>query len=88
MTIGTDVRKIGRDVFKNCDSLKQIILRITDPSQIQTELGVELGGHQATVYVPDKKSVSAYKKKAVWKKFTAIEFLDMGDDTISEAEKE
>ena len=88
VTIGTNVIIIGKYVFDYCDSLKQIILRITDPSQITTERGVELGGHQATVYVPDKKSVSAYKKKAVWKKFTAIEFLDMEDDTISEAEKE
>jgi hypothetical protein len=32
---------------------------------------VELGGHNATLYVP-ASAVAAYKKKAVWKKFAAI----------------
>ena len=86
VTIGTDVRRIENNVFNSCDSLKQIILRITNPSQITTERGVELGGHQATVYVPNKKSVTAYKNKAIWKKFAAIEFLDMKDDTFLEKE--
>ena len=76
VTIGTAVRSIEVGVFDGCDNLKQIILRVTDPSQIQIERGVELGGHQATLYVPDKKSVTAFKKKAAWKKFAGIEVID------------
>ena len=49
-------------------------MRITDPSEIETESGCRLGGHQATVCVPDDKTVvAAYKGKAVWKEFARIE---------------
>ena len=74
ITIGKYVNIIGEDVFKNCDNLKKVVLKVTDPSQIQIERGVELGGYQATLCVPDEKGVlAAYKKKTIWKKFAAIE---------------
>ena len=74
ITIGKFVNRIGEDVFKNCDNLKKVVFKVTDPSQIQIERGVELGGYQATLCVPDEKGVlAAYKKKAIWKKFAAIE---------------
>ena len=58
-------------VFDGCDNLEAIYCPVSDPAQIATHRGVELGGHQATLYVP-AGSVAAYKKKAVWKKFAAI----------------
>ena len=88
ITLGTSTNMIGKDAFENCGNLKQIVLRVADPSQIEIERGVELGGYQATLYVPDKKSVSAYKKKALWKKYAGIEILAMSDDSFLKAEKE
>ena len=74
ITIGSSIKSFGGDVFKKCDNLKRVILKVTDPSQIQIDRGVELGGYQATLCVPDEKGVlAAYKKKAIWKKFAAIE---------------
>lgn len=74
ITIGSSIKSFGEDVFKKCDNLKRVILKVTDPSQIQIDRGVELGGYQATLCVPDEKGVlAAYKKKAIWKKFAAIE---------------
>jgi endonuclease-3 len=64
-----------------------VILKVTDPSQIQIDRGVELGGYQATLCVPDTKGVlAAYKKKAIWKKFAAIETFaaDAGQDTATD----
>ena len=74
ITIGSSIKSFGEDVFKGCDNLKKVILKVTDPSQIQIDRGVELGGYQATLCVSDEKGVlAAYKKKAIWKKFAAIE---------------
>ena len=74
ITIGSNIKSFGEDVFKGCDNMKKVILKVTDPSQIQIDRGVELGGYQATLCVSDEKGVlAAYKKKAIWKKFAAIE---------------
>ena len=74
ITIGSSIKSFGEDVFKGCDNLKTVVLKVTDPSQIQIDRGVELGGYQATLCVSDEKGVlAAYKKKAIWKKFAAIE---------------
>ena len=74
ITIGSSIKSFGEDVFKGCGNLKKVILKVTDPSQIQIDRGVELGGYQATLCVSDEKGVlAAYKKKAIWKKFAAIE---------------
>ena len=64
ITIGSSIKSFGGDVFKKCDNLKRVILKVTDPSQIQIDRGVELGGYQATLCVPDEKGVlAAYKKR-------------------------
>ena len=54
-------------------------MRVTDPTQIDIYRGFQLGGYQATLYVPgDKKVISAYKKKSVWKKYAAIQNYEEG----------
>lgn len=64
ITIGSNIKSFGEDVFKGCDNMKKVILKVTDPSQIQIDRGVELGGYQATLCVSDEKGVlAAYKKK-------------------------
>ena len=74
VTLGKSIKELGEYIFKGCDNLKRVVINVEDPTQIQTERGVELGGYQATLYVPDTKGVlAAYKKKAIWKKFAAIE---------------
>ena len=88
VTIGSSVREIGDGVFKDCDSLKQIIFRIADPALIEIERGVELGGYQAILCVPEKKSIAAFKKKAIWKKYAGIEVFDTAGDDLSVADKE
>ena len=74
MKIGFIILLDIKILLKYCDNLKKVVFKVTDPSQIQIERGVELGGYQATLCVPDEKGVlAAYKKKAIWKKFAAIE---------------
>lgn len=74
ITIGSAVRTIGNEAFIGCDQLNKIYLRVADPTQIEIERGSDLGASQATIFVPgDKKVVSAYKKKNIWKKFSGIE---------------
>ena len=71
--IPDSVTEIGGCAFEGCDNLESIYCHVEDPTQINIERGAELGGHQATLYVPAGKGVvAAYKKKAVWKKFAAI----------------
>lgn len=88
VTIGKSVRSIGYDAFQGCDNLKQIFFRIVDPALIQLEGGHNLGGYQATLYVPDKKSIAAFKKKAIWKKYAGIEVYETADDSLLKADKE
>ena len=88
VTIGSSVRSIDYDVFRGCDNLKQIIFRVADPALIEIERGVDLGGYQATLYVPDKKSIAAFKKKAIWKKYAGIEVYEAAGDDLSKADKE
>ena len=77
VTLGKSIKELGGDIFKGCDNLKRVVLNIEDPTQIQMDRGVELGGYQATLCVPDTKGVlAAYKKKANWKKFAAIETFE------------
>ena len=74
VTLGKSIKELGEYIFKGCDNLKRVVINVEAPTQIQTERGVELGGYQSTLYVPDTKGVlAAYKKKAIWKKFAAIE---------------
>lgn len=76
VTFGKNIKALYQDIFKGCDNLKRVVFNVEDPSQIQMDRGVEIGGYQATLYVPDTKGVlAAYKKKAIWKKFAAIETL-------------
>ena len=83
VTLGKSIKELGGDIFKGCENLKKVVFNVEDPSQIQMDRGVEPGGYQATLCVPDKKGVlAAYKKKAIWKKFAAIETFaaDAGQD--------
>jgi len=87
VTFGKNIKEIGEDILKGCENLKRIIFNVEDPAQIQIDRGVELGGYQATLCVPDTKGVlAAYKKKAIWKKFAAIETFaaDPGQDTATD----
>ncbi|MBR6892947.1 MAG: hypothetical protein IKN15_06900 [Bacteroidaceae bacterium] len=71
------VTEIVPYAFDGCSNLKSVYCHVADPTQINIERGVELGGHQATLYVPAAKGVvAAYKKKAVWKKFAAIKPME------------
>ena len=64
-------------ILNGCSNLKAVYCHVADPTQINIERGVELGGHQATLYVPAAKGVvAAYKKKAVWKNFAAIKPME------------
>ena len=75
--IPESVTKIGDSAFRGCTHLEAIYCHVEDPNQIEIERGVELGGEQATLYVPAGKGVvAAYKKKAVWKKFDAIKPME------------
>ena len=77
VTLPSTITWVGNALFSNCTNLKAIYCHVTDPTQIEMERGVELGGHQATLYVPAGKGVvAAYKKKAVWKKFAAIKPME------------
>ena len=83
VTFGKNIKELGEDILKGCDNLKRVVFNVEDPTQIQIDRGVELGGYQATLCVPDTKGVlAAYKKKAIWKKFAAIETFvaDAGQD--------
>ena len=74
ITIGSAVRSIGNEALIGCEQLNKIFSRVADPTQIEFERGTDLGASQATIFVPgDKKVVSAYKKKSIWKKFSGIE---------------
>ena len=74
VTLGKYIKELGEDIFEGCNNLKRVVINVEDPTQIQIDHGVELGGYQATLCVPDEKGVlAAYKKKAIWKKFAAIE---------------
>ena len=87
VTFGRNIKELGGDIFKGCDNLKRVVFNVEDPTQIQIDRGVELGGYQATLCVPDTKGVlAAYKKKAIWKKFAAIETFaaDAGQDTATD----
>lgn len=84
---GKNIKELGEDIFSGCDNLKRVVFNVEDPAQIQMDRGVELGGYQATLCVPDTKGVlAAYKKKAIWKKFAAIETFaaDAGQDTATD----
>lgn len=88
ITIGSAVRTIGNDAFNACDQLSKIYLRVADPTQIEIERGADLGANQATIFVPgDKKVVSAYKKKSIWKKFSSIENDAASGDVLSKSDK-
>jgi hypothetical protein len=77
IVIPDSVKKIGWYAFPYCDNLESIYCHVEDPNQIEIERGAELGGEQATLYVPAGKGVvAAYKKKAVWKKFAAIKPME------------
>ena len=77
IVIGNSVTKIGDSIFNGCNNLESIYCRVEDPTQIEIESGVEIGGHHATLYVPAGKGVvAAYKKKAMWKKFAAIKPME------------
>lgn len=87
VTFGKNIKELGEDIFSGCDNLKRVVFNVEDPAQIQMDRGVELGGYQATLCVPDTKGVlAAYKKKAIWKKFAAIETFaaDAGQDTATD----
>ena len=87
VTFGKNIKELSADIFKGCDNLKRVVSNVEDPTQIQIDRGVELGGYQATLCVPDTKGVlAAYKKKAIWKKFAAIETFaaDAGQDTATD----
>ena len=74
VTFGKNIKELSADIFKGCDNLKRVVSNVEDPTQIQIDRGIELGGYQATLCVPDTKGVlAAYKKKAIWKKFATIE---------------
>jgi hypothetical protein len=77
VTLPSTLKYVSNDIFNNCPSLEAIYCHVVDPTQIEIERGVKLGGHQATLYVPAGKGVvAAYKKKAVWKKFAAIKPME------------
>jgi hypothetical protein len=77
IVIPSSVTRIGWVPFNRCNSMESIYCHVADPAQIDMDRGVELGGHQATLYVPAGKGVvAAYKKKAVWKKFAAIKPME------------
>lgn len=87
VTFGRNIKELGEDILKGCDNLKRVVFNVEDPTQIQIDRGVELGGYQATLCVPDTKGVlAAYKKKAIWKKFATIETFaaDAGQDTATD----
>ena len=75
VVIPDSVKEMHDEIFMECSNLKEIIILATEPPEIIGALGSKLDGHQATLYVPDKKSISAYKKKAIWKKFAAIKVV-------------
>ena len=87
VTLGKYIKELGEDIFEGCNNLKRVVINVEDPTQIQIDRGVDLGGYQATLCVPDTKGVlAAYKKKAIWKKFATIETFvaDAGQDTATD----
>ena len=79
VTLGKNIKELGEDIFEGCNNLKRIVINVEDPTQIQIDRGVDIGGYQATLCVPDTKGVvAAYKKKAIWKKFASIETFAAG----------
>jgi hypothetical protein len=81
VTLGKNIKELGEDIFEGCNNLKRIVINVEDPTQIQIDRGVDIGGYQATLCVPDTKGVvAAYKKKAIWKKFASIETFAVGTE--------
>lgn len=70
VTLPESVAKIGYWVFCDCENLKEIVLRHTDPSQIDVSDAGNLGAEQATLYVP-KEGVAAFQKDPFWSKCAA-----------------
>lgn len=81
ITIPSTVREIGGCVFDDCDQLAHVYSKITEPADCNVEsfelparsYGNELFYRQSTLHIPNIKGLlSAYKKKAAWKKFSVI----------------
>jgi hypothetical protein len=80
LTIPAAVAEIGKGAFEGCDKLCKVYSKIEDPSKCDVKTldsSAEGFYKQATLVVPNIKGiVSAYKKKAAWKKFSAIVMED------------
>jgi hypothetical protein len=80
LTIPAAIAEIGKGVFEGCDKLCKVYSKIEDPSKCDVKTldsSAEGFYKQATLVVPNIKGiVSAYKKKAAWKKFSAIVMED------------
>lgn len=81
ITIPSTVTEIGEGVFDDCDELAHVYSKIVDPAVCDVksfELAARSGGkkifyRQSTLHIPNVKGLlSAYKKKAAWKKFSKI----------------
>jgi hypothetical protein len=81
ITIPSTVTEIGEGVFDDCEELAHVYSKITNPAACDVksfELAARSGGRevfyrQSTLHIPNVKGLlSAYKKKAAWKKFSVI----------------
>lgn len=78
--IPNSVKKIGRDLFYECDNLLAVVIDCAYPPEIDT-FGFELPP-KVVLYVPEG-SVEMYRKHPVWGKYPIIDSIGIGDGKTS-----
>ncbi len=86
ITIPKYVSEMGSYVFKDCNSLAEVVCKAKVAPQLKSDAFSNDILSKATLYVPEE-SVESYKADGEWKKFSDIQPLPYAYINISAAEK-